>query len=175
MGLAADEVRPGDGAAVEAEAPVGTPPLGLEPRAVLVREFEGGAVVDRRQAAAELAPALALELVGSLEGRVEPAEPLQALRRGVVEREPVRLAHGPVRGDAEPGKVPLDRFGELGARALDVRVVEAEHEGAALAPGEQGVEERRAGVADMEEARGGRGEADDGHRTALGCSRVDRA
>ena len=66
MGLAADEVGPGDGAVIEPEAPMGAAPLPFQPRPVLVGEVEGRAVVDRRQAAGELALAAELELVRRL-------------------------------------------------------------------------------------------------------------
>ena len=66
---AAHEVGPCDGAVVEAEAPMRAPPLRLERRLLLRREAQRGAVVDRRQAAGELALAPELELVRGLVGR----------------------------------------------------------------------------------------------------------
>jgi len=60
----------------------------------------------------------------------------------------------------EPGKVFLDRGGEFGRRAFVIGVVHAEHEPAAVPPCKEEVEKRGAGIADMEAARGRRGEAD---------------
>ena len=48
-----------------------------------------------------------------------------------VEGEAVRLAHHAVRRNAEPREIGLDRRRELRLRALEIGVVEAQHEGAA--------------------------------------------
>src|SRR5215208_7932900 len=84
--------------------------------------------------------------------------------------EAVGLAHHAVRRDAEPREIRLDRRRELRLRALEVGVVETQHEGAALAPREQRVQERGAGVADVQEPRRRGGEADDrDHGGVVAC------
>jgi len=57
---------------------MGPPTLGFEALALLVGELQGGAIVDRRQAAGELALAAELEFLGGLVGRVEPPRLAQA-------------------------------------------------------------------------------------------------
>ena len=135
--------------------------FGLELRAVLGRQLQRGAVVDRRQAARELALAAAVELVGGLVAGIEPADVAQAVGGGVIEREPLRLPDDEVGHDAEPGEVLRDRIGEFGLRARQVGVVVAQQEAPAMAAREQPVEQRRPGVADMQVAGRRRREADE--------------
>ena len=116
MRRAAHEIGPGDGAMVEPEAPMRAPPLAPRaPTSVLRRERQRGAVVDRRQAAGELALAAELELVRRLVGRHRAGPSPSAARHRVVEREALGLAHDDVGRDAEPGEIRLDRGGEFAA------------------------------------------------------------
>ncbi len=64
-----------------------------------------------------------------------------------------------VRIQPEPVEVVADRLVELGPRALPVGVVDAQHEPAAVLPGEQEVVKRGADVADVQPAGRGRREA----------------
>ena len=95
-------------------------------RALLGGELQGGAVIDRRLAAGELALALELELLRRLVSGIEPPARFQLLDRLGIAVEAVRLAHllGPL--DAEPVKILLDAAREFLRRALPVGVVEAE-------------------------------------------------
>ncbi len=137
----AHEVVPGHGTGIEAEAPMRPASLGLEGGALLGAELEGGPVVDRRQAAAELARRRRSSFLGRLVGRVEPARGLQALwrrhrrSRGAPTGETFR------RGRCRASQVLLDRRGEFGRRARRVGVVEAQPEPAAGPAGEQRVEQ----------------------------------
>lgn len=144
---AAHAVLPGEVARIEAKAPVRTPSLTLQGRALLRGELEGGAVVGRWQAARELALAATVKLVGGLVARIQPAGLAQARGCGLIALQAVRLAHDEVGQDADPGEVLQDRVGILDARALAVGVVEAQDEAPAL-PGRRlahaPVEERRA-------------------------------
>ena len=105
--------RSGSGAAEE-DAPVRPPPRGLQCAALGDGQPERSAVVDRRQAAAALALAAGLELVGGLMAGVEAAARLQPLGRIGVEGEPVGLAISGIGVDPEPRKVPGDRVRQIG-------------------------------------------------------------
>ena len=71
----------------------------------------------------------------------------------------------PVPVEPEPAERLLDLLGRLVDLARGVGVLDAQPELAALVPGEEPVEERRAHVADVEEPGGRRSHADaDGHR-----------
>src|SRR5262249_2530014 len=130
-------------------------------------ELEGGAIVDRRQVALQLAPALQLQLLRRLVAGIEPAGRLQLRHGGVVGGEAIGLAHLLLPLQAQPAQVFLDAGGELGHTAVAIGVVEAEDEGAALLAREQPVGERNVDVADMQPTRRARRKADaDGHATA---------
>jgi hypothetical protein len=81
--------------------------------------------------------------------------------RRLVAVEPRRLAQLPIPVEPEPAEILLDRGGELLGRARGVGVVEAEDQRAAAFAREEPVDERRAGVAEMEAPRRARGEAQD--------------
>ncbi len=148
--------------AIEPEAPVRRAALGLVLRLLLGREVQRGAVVDWRAAEQPGAGALAVQFLLGLPGRVEAARGDEAVAGVVVKRGAVGLADLQVRGDAEPGKVGLDARRELFGRARAVGVVEAEDVLAGPGLGEQPVQQRRAGIAEMQAAGRGRGVADDG-------------
>jgi hypothetical protein len=86
----------------------------------------------------------------------------EAGARRLVLAEPLRLPQLPIPVEAEPAQIRLDRLGERFGRALGVGVVETEEERAAELARVEPVDERGAGVAEMEAARGARGEAEDG-------------
>ena len=86
----------------EAEAPVRTAALGLQELDVLGGEAEGGAVIDRRQAARELALALAVEFVLGFETRVEPLGSAELLGDLLVACRAIRLALLAIPGKAQP-------------------------------------------------------------------------
>ena len=126
-----------------------------------VGQAQRGAVVDRRSAERLLALAPPVELLRRLVGGIEAALRLERFGGGVIGRHPLRLAAHQVGLDAEPGEILLDRLGVFGLRALEVGVVEAEDERPAMPAGVEPVEQRGAGVADMN-APGRRGrETDD--------------
>jgi hypothetical protein len=160
--MAAHEIVPGHVRGIQAEAPMGLTPLLFELRAVLVGELEGSPVVDRRQAAGELALAAELKLFLRLVAGIEAAEDLQPLGCGVIEVEPVRLPHDHVGRDAEPLQIGLDGIRIFLLRARHIRIVEAQDEGAAFPPRIERVEQGHAGVADMDVPGRRRGEANDG-------------
>ncbi len=66
---AAHQVVPDDVALLEQKAPMRLAPFRLKPRPLFGGQFQGGAVVDRRLPAGELALALQLELLGRFVGR----------------------------------------------------------------------------------------------------------
>ena len=87
------------------------------------------------------------------------AVPVQPLR---LEVRRVRAAHlGPlVPVQPQPAQPVQDAGDHVGRRALDVGVFDAQHEHAAVAAGVEPVEERRAGAADVQVARGRRRKTD---------------
>ena len=66
--------------------------------------------------------------------------------------------------EPEPAQPVEDAGDHLPRGPLGVGVLDAQDERAAVAPGVEPVEERRAGAADMQVARGRRGKADADHR-----------
>jgi len=75
--MAAHQILPDDALAFQLEAPVGFAALGLELGLVLVRQVQGGAVVDRRLAARELNLATTIQLFLSFVAGIEAAGGLQ--------------------------------------------------------------------------------------------------
>ena len=105
-------------------------PFRLQPGAFLIAEGERGAVIDRRQATRELALALELQLVRRLVAGIEPPYFTQPLRHRVIKRETLRLPHGDVGHDAEPGEIGSDRRRVFLTGALQIRIVESQDEAA---------------------------------------------
>jgi hypothetical protein len=73
-----------------------------------------------------------------------------------------------------PRQIAFDGFGVFGARAREIGVVEAQNEPPGPAPGEQPVQQRGAGVADVDAPRGRGRETDDRgrrHFVFIGASR----
>jgi hypothetical protein len=77
-------------------------------------------------------------------------------------RQPVRLLLLARPVEAEPLQVAFDCGLVLGLAARPIGVVEAQDEGAAMALGEQPVEQRRAHVSDMQQPGGAGRKTDDG-------------
>ena len=142
-------------------------------RSLLGGKLQPGAIVNRRRAARDLYPALALQLLRRLETGIEPARRLQRSGRSVIKSESLRLAHFQIRLDAEPGQIDFDRRREFLRRAFEIGVVETQNEGAAMPAGEEIVQKRRAGVADMDAARRRRGEANHGRDKAFCDGNLD--
>jgi hypothetical protein len=92
--------------------------------------------------------------------------PIEALRLVV---RSVRAADvGPfVPGHAEPAHALQDAVDHLIRRALGVGVLDPKHEDAAVATGQQPVEERGAGPADVQIPGWGGGEADANHSPSV--------
>jgi hypothetical protein len=151
---------------------VRAPPFCSEGRALVLRQLQAAAVVDRRQAERELALALAVELVLGLVAGVEPPAALQLLGKRRIALQARRLALLQRPRKPEPPHILANAFGEGFRRPLDVGVIEAQHESTALRFREQPVEERRPHVADVQTTGGARREANrDRHRWASGCRR----
>ncbi len=115
--------------------------------------------------------ALGVELLGRLEGPVglaladQPVRgvPIEVVPAGLVERTLVVAEPEPLHGRE-------DLRGQLLARALDVGVLDAQDERAALVPREEQVVERGARAPDVERARRGRRKPDAGlHRLIQGA------
>ena len=156
----AHEVVPHYVSLLQQKAPMRLASLRLEPRAIRRCELQGGAVINGRLAAGELALPLQLELLRRLVSRIKPPARFQLLDRLGITVEPVRLAHflGPF--DAEPMEILLDAAREFLRRALPIGIVQAEDQPAACPPREQMIEHRRADIAGMDPPRGARREAD---------------
>ena len=168
LGVAAGQVLPGDPLAVQPEAPVRTTALGLVGGPVGFAQAQGGAIIDRRQAARELHLAAAIQFVGGFIAGVQTAGRLEPRSGLLVAVEPLRLVVALIPDEAEPGQVVLDALFELGRGAGQVGVVDAQDEGAALPLGEHPVDQGGADIADVQFARRRRGEADlDGHEETL--------
>ncbi len=146
MGGATHQVVPADLARLEQEAPMRLAAFRLEGRLLFGRQLQRRPVVDRRQAAGELALAAPVELVCRLVAGIKAPGGLQALRRRVIDRQALGLADHQVRHDLEPGQILRDRVGVFRLRAGDVGVVIAQQEAPAMAPREQPVEQGRAAL-----------------------------
>src|SRR6185436_15208200 len=130
----ADKIVPADLPQVELETPMRPPPFTLEPAPLFIAQRQRSPVIDGRQPSSELPLAPAFQLFGSLVARIEPAERFQLLGSGGIAVEPPRLMLDPVWFDAKPSKILEDRCNEFFARALDIRVIIAEDEGAVVLP-----------------------------------------
>ena len=146
----------------------------FERRALGFRQAQGGAIVDRRPAERLLPLAAPVEFVRRLIGGVEAAQGLEPCGGFVVGRDALRLAAHEVRLDSQPLQIGLDRLGVFRLRTLEIRVVEAQNERPIAALGEEPVEQRGAGVADMD-APGRRGretnDRGEGHFAFIEASR----
>ena len=125
------------------------------------RQVAAGAVVHRRTAGGEIRAAIVLELLRRAEAVVGLAAGEQLVGVRGVEVQPLRLAVGAGRAadvgplvplEAEPAQVLQDAVLGLFRRSLGVGVFDAEDERAVVAAREQPVEQRRAGVADVQRA-----------------------
>src|SRR5687768_12865793 len=138
------------------------PPLRFEPRAVGGRELQRRAVVARRQAAPALRRALQLQLLLGLVAGIEQPLLLEPLGGLGIARQPAGLLQMLVPIEPEPGEILLDPTREFLGRALAVRVVEPEDEGAARLAREQPVGQRGPDVSDMQPPGRARRETDAG-------------
>ena len=153
-------VQPFDLPHVQLEAPMRQLAVGQRPLVLLPGHLQRAAVVDRRALLAELLLALVAQLLLRFEAGVEPAGGLQPLGRRGIERHAVGLAELFIPVEAEPAEILLQRLGIFGLAALGIGVVEAQQHLAAELAGEQPVDQRGAGIADMEVARRRGGEAE---------------
>ena len=140
MRLAADKIAPGHQLVFEHKAPVRAPALGLPARARLWRSMQRGAVVNGRRPARLLHLAAALQLLGRLIARVEPAHRAQAIRRRLVKRAAVGLAKREIRDDPEPGEINLDFPRESLGGAGEISVIETKHESSIVLRREETIE-----------------------------------
>ena len=164
LGVAAGQILPGYPLALQLEAPVRAAALGLQLRLVRVGQLQRGSVIDGRKAARQLHLAAAVQFVGRLVAGVQAARGLQPRGGLLIAVEALGLVVAFVPGQAEPLQVRLDAALEFLRRTLQVGVVDAQHEGAALTLGEQPVHQCGAHVAHVQASRGGRRETNlDGH------------
>jgi hypothetical protein len=101
-----------------------------------------------------------VELLGGLIRRVQPAQSLEPGGDRIVGRHPLRLAAHQVRPHSKPFQIRLDRVGVFRSRTLKIRVVEAQDERPAVAADEEPVQQRGAGIADVDAAGRRRREPD---------------
>ena len=162
----------------------GRRPSASRARSIGGREVGAAADVVRRLVGGLLGRAVGGQLLGravAVVGLVLAEQPLGGL---LVERQPLHLAIRPVRPagrqaghlrplvplEAQPVQPVEDVALVLDGRARRVRVLEAQHEGAAHVAGEEVVEERGARGADVQRpGRAGRDAAADGHGASPGC------
>ena len=132
-------------------------------------EAATGAGVPRGLPRRQLRLALGLQLLGRAEAAVGVPRPKERCGVRAVEIEALRLAIRSQRAahldalvpvETHPAEVLQDFRLRLPGGPFEVGVLDAEQEDAALAPGEQPVEQRRSSVADVQMAGGRRGEAD---------------
>src|SRR3954468_275924 len=133
------------------------------PSRVVLRDVAAAANVLRWPSFLERGLAIGFELLGRAETVIRPARCHQLDHVGAIDVQALRLViramiaaglDALVPRQAQPPKVGENRVGRLARRALEVRVLDAEDERPAVAAGEQPVEQRRAGVADVELAGG---------------------
>ena len=148
---------------VEPETPVRRDAFGLLGGALRIRQRQRGAVVDRRQPAAQLDLALEIEFLRGLVRGIDAPVGAQFLERRFVGGEAQRLALLTVRFQTQPRKVGADRIDIFLAAALRIGVVDAQDESAAGLAGQHPVVQRGADVADMQAAGRRRGETGGGH------------
>ena len=115
------------------------------------------------------------QLLRRLEGEVGAARGQQRLRHLRVPRLALALEHrGLIRGEAEPVEAADDLLHRRLGAALLIGVLDAEQVLPAVMAGEEEVEQRGAGAADVEIAGRGWGETGaDGHAPAMGVGRAD--
>ena len=148
----------------EQKTPMWLAAVGVKFGAIPGAELQGGAVVNRGLIVGELTLAAAVQFIGGLVAGIKPAVGLQLLNRPGVAGKALRLAGKAVPGKAEPGQIGLDCLDEVLARALPVRIINAQQELPTLAPCEQPVQQRGPQIADMQAPGRTRRETDfDGH------------
>ena len=116
------------------------------------------AVVDRRQPAAEQDLALELEFLLGFVCGIDPARIAQLGKGRLIGIEPCRLTLLACGLNPQPFEVRADRLDIFLAAALGIGVVDAQDELAPCFAGEHPIVERSADIADMQPARGRRGE-----------------
>ena len=112
MAFAAHQVVPAHASSLEPEAPVRPAALRLQRGAIVGRQAQRGAIVDRRPAERLLALAAAVELLGRLVGR-DRAGPASRSSRPPRRRARMRSDWRAIEvgRDAEPGEIGFDRLG----------------------------------------------------------------
>ena len=146
----------------ELEAPMGLAAFGFQLGALRVGQLERGAVIDGRLARRHLALAAAVQFGRGLVTGIKPARGLQPFGGCRGRRiSAVGLAGEEIVREAQPVQIFDDRGLQIPAWSARVGVVDAQQEFAARLAREQLIEQRRAGIADMQQAGGRRREADD--------------
>ena len=140
----------------------------LEGGALCLGQLQRAALIDPRQLAHLQQRALAFQLGFGLITGIDPARRLQAIESGGVDLQPAELAVGEVVLEAQPVEIAIDGLFKFLRRARRIGIVNSQQEFAAFAAGEKIIEQRGAGIADMQQARGRWREADDdvAHRTS---------
>ena len=162
---AAHQVCPAHLAARQLEAPVRLAALTFPFR--LVRRLQRSAIVDRRQLARSQQRTLPLQLTFGLKAGIDAARRLELIESHAVLGHAVDLAVGAVMRQPQPLQVAINRLLEFLGRSRRIGIVDAQQKAAAMFLGEQPVQQRGAGIADMQQACGRRREADsDRHQRA---------
>src|SRR5207302_8320297 len=133
------------------------------------RAVTAGAVVGGTPARGERGLPARLELLGRAPAAIDGSGGEEGLGARAVEGQALALVVGAlVPGEAEPAEALEDGARRLLGRALAVRVLDAQHEHAAVVAREEVAEERGAHAPDVERAGGARREArPDRHRAEL--------
>ncbi len=142
--------------------------LGTLLRLLLGRQAAANAGIPRRTAGGDQGLAGNLKLQGRAEAWVNPPLPLQDLEIAGVEGRALRLPVGAALVLAIRARVPVDTqpmqifhqsCGVGLTAALDVCILDAQDEASAGSPGQEEIEQRGAGIAQVQLSRGARGEA----------------
>ena len=146
---------------------------GFERRRFIGRTCKAGAIVHPAATRNLGRLPLLLDRLGRAVAIVGAPLCYQAIRHRAIPIEPLGLKVRRVRSadvrsfvpiEPEPAQPVEDAGHHFPRRPAGIGVFDAQHERPAMTPGVEPVEERGAGAADVQVSRGGRGEADAGHR-----------
>jgi len=105
---------------------MGAPALRLKGSAIGIAEGQALTVVNWRQAAQQLAFALAFQLLGGFVTGIKAAIGSKGLGNGIVTGDAFGLAVEQIVGQPQPGKVPLDGLGIGRGRPFLVGIIKAQ-------------------------------------------------
>ncbi len=145
------QIVPSDIDMVEPKPPMRPTPLGLERGALLLRQFQRRAVVNRRQPASQLRLALKVQLGLRFITRINPPQSLQPFQDFRIPRGPVRLSPKRIPRQPQPCQIALNRLFVFRQRARLIGIVETQHKRPAVFSGEKIIEQRRPDIANMQQ------------------------